>query len=144
MENNKIVMDLEPISRRLHCSIEKSIYQMIIDSGIQIRTLCGGKGTCGKCKLQVQKGERFFNSPSQTEMEMLKHDLQENWRLACQLKINSEKVDTIKKSKSPQFTIFLPDELLIEDFKILTSGITRKIKLFPNIHKLYVKVEKPT
>ncbi|MFW9770956.1 MAG: ASKHA domain-containing protein [Candidatus Thorarchaeota archaeon] len=144
MENNKIVMDLEPISRRLHCSIEKSIYQMIIDSGIQIRTLCGGKGTCGKCKLQIQKGQRFFNSPSQTEIEILKDGLKENWRLACQLKINSEKIELINESKSPQFTVFLPDELLIEDFKILTSGITRKIKLHPNIQKVYVRVERPT
>ncbi|MFX1233706.1 MAG: ASKHA domain-containing protein [Promethearchaeota archaeon] len=144
MENNKIVMDLEPISRRLHCSIEKSIYQMIIDSGIQIRTLCGGKGTCGKCKLQIQKGQRFFNSPSQTEIEILKDGLKENWRLACQLKINSEKIELINEFKSPQFTVFLPDELLIEDFKILTSGITRKIKLHPNIQKVYVRVERPT
>lgn len=137
-------MDLEPISRRLHCSIEKSIYQMIIDSGIQIRTLCGGKGTCGKCKIQIQKGESFFNSPSQAEVEMLKHDLKEDWRLACQLKINPEKIALINKSKSPQFTIFLPDELLIEDFKILTSGITKKIIPCPNIQKIHVNVVRPT
>jgi len=145
MENNDIIVDLEPLSRRIHFSKEKTIYQMIIDSGIQIRTLCGGNGTCGKCKLKIQKGEVFFNSPSQSETKILnQHELNEKLRLACQLKISPDKLELIKKSQPPQITIFLPEELLIEDFKILTSGITKEIELSPNIQKVHIKVKQAT
>lgn len=145
MENFNFILDLEPISRRLHFSKDKTIYQTIIDSGIQIRTLCGGQGTCGKCKLQIQKGKEFFNSPTQPEVKLLKHqDLNDHWRLACQLKINPNKIELLKNSALPQIIIFLPDELLIEDFKILTSGPTKETKFSPNIRKFHLQVDKPS
>ncbi|MFX0032077.1 MAG: ASKHA domain-containing protein [Candidatus Hodarchaeota archaeon] len=143
MENNDILVDLEPLSRRIHFTKEKTIYQIIIDSGIQIRTLCGGKGTCGKCKLKIQKGEVFFNSPSQAEIKLLnQHELKEKLRLACQIKINPDKLELIEKSPTPQITISLPEELLIEDFKILTSGIAKEIGLSPNIRKVHIRIKK--
>ncbi|MFX1268299.1 MAG: ASKHA domain-containing protein, partial [Promethearchaeota archaeon] len=113
-----------------------------IDSGIQIRTLCGGEGTCGKCKLQIKKGKEVLNSPSQSEMEILnKTELAEGWRLACQTKINEVKIKQLKLSKLPHVIIFLPEELLLEDFKILTSGIKKELKIIPNVKKFFINVE---
>ncbi|MBA7584160.1 hypothetical protein ES708_26113 [subsurface metagenome] len=43
----------------------------------------------------------------------------------------------------PQIRIFLPQELLVEDFKILTSGLNKGVSLNPNIKKLFVEVNKP-
>ncbi|MFX1590561.1 MAG: 2Fe-2S iron-sulfur cluster-binding protein, partial [Promethearchaeota archaeon] len=102
MENNNIniILDLEPISRRFYFPKEKTIYHVLIDSSIQIRTLCGGVGNCGKCKLQIKKGKEILNSPSQSEIEMLnKTELTEGWRLACQTKINEAKIKHLKLSK---------------------------------------------
>ncbi len=145
MENNSnnIILDLEPISRRLYFPKEKTIYDVLIDSGIQFRTLCGGVGTCGKCKLQINKGKEILNSPTQSEIEILNRtELAEGWRLACQTKINKTKIKQLKLSNPPQVIIFLPDELLIEDFKILTSGIKKEIKILPNVKKFCISVEK--
>ena len=140
--SNNIILDLEPISRRFYFPKEKTIYQLLIDSGIQIRTLCGGVGSCGKCKLQIKKGEEILNSPSQSEIEILNTtELAEGWRLACQTKINKAKIKQLKLSKSPQIIVFLPDELLIEDFKILTSGIKKEIRILPNVKKFFISVE---
>lgn len=140
--NNNIILDVEPISRRFYFPKEKSIYHFLIDSGIQIRTLCGGVGSCGKCKLQIKKGKEILNSPSQSEIEILSNtELAEDWRLACQTNINEAKLKHLKLSQPPQVTIFLPDELLIEDFKILTSGIKKEIRIFPNVKKFFISVE---
>ncbi|MFX0178884.1 MAG: ASKHA domain-containing protein [Candidatus Hodarchaeota archaeon] len=140
--NNNIILDLEPISRRFYFPKEKTLYHILIDSGIQIRTLCGGVGKCGKCKLQIKKGTEILNSYSQPEMEILnKTELTEDWRLACQTKINKAKIKQIKFSKPPHIIVFLPDELLIEDFKILTSGINKEIRIYPNVKKFFINVE---
>lgn len=145
MVNYDIILDLEPISRRFYFPKEKSFYQFLIDSGIQINTLCGGKGTCGKCRLQVKKGIEFLNKPSQSETELLGKDkLKENWRLACQTKIAPEKRKLLEKSPSLHLTIFLPEELLIEDFKILTNGVKKEILLIPNVKKVSITPEKPS
>ena len=145
MENHDIILDLEPLSRRFYFPKGKTVYQFLIDSGIQISTLCGGKGTCGKCRLQVKKGVQFLNKPSQSETELLgKENLKENWRLACQTKIVSQKRNLFEKSELPHLTLFLPDELLIEDFKILTNGIKKETLLIPNVKKVNIIVEKPS
>ncbi|MHA1702664.1 MAG: 2Fe-2S iron-sulfur cluster-binding protein, partial [Promethearchaeota archaeon] len=54
--NKNIVIDFEPISRRIYYSDNETIYHTLTKSGIRIKSLCGGKGTCGKCKLLIQKG----------------------------------------------------------------------------------------
>ncbi|MFW9947038.1 MAG: ASKHA domain-containing protein [Candidatus Odinarchaeota archaeon] len=140
--NNHIILDFEPISRRYYFPKEKTIYHVLTNSGIQIRTLCGGVGRCGKCKLQIKKGTEILNPHSQSEIEILnKTELKEGWRLACQTRINEAKIKQVKLSKPPHIIVFLPDELLIEDFKILTSGIKKEIKIFPNVKKFYISVE---
>ena len=146
MENyNNIILDFEPVSRRIHLFHDKSLYQMLIDSGIRINSLCGGKGSCGKCKVLVQKGLEFLTHPSNAELEFLdKDEIDQSWRLACQCRINSNKIEQIKQKPPPQFRIFLPYELLIEDFKILTSGLSKGVNLNPNIKKFFIQANIPS
>ena len=143
--SKKIIIDFEPISRRIYLSLEKNLYEILLKSGIRIRSLCGGKGTCGKCKVLVQKGKDFLNAPTEAEKKVLiDEELEKGWRLACQTKVNDEFVDMLKESQTPQFRIFLPEELVIEDFKILTSGISKGVNFKPAVKKLHVNVKKPS
>ncbi len=58
-----------------------NVMEMLIDKGINLPFVCGGKGTCGKCKIQVINGElpiteydkKFFSS----------QELETGFRLAC-------------------------------------------------------------
>lgn len=146
MENyNNIILDFEPVSRRIHLLHDITLYQMLIDSGIRISSLCGGIGSCGKCKVLIQKGLEFLNHPSNAELEFLeKGEIEKGWRLACQCRIDNNKIKQIKQKPTPQFRIFLPHELLIEDFKILTSGLSKGINLNPNIKKFFIQANKPS
>jgi len=142
--NSPIIIDFEPISRRLHYKENVNFYQLLVNSGIRIRSLCGGIGACGKCKLLVQQGNKYLNSPTESEKELLaKEEIGENFRLACQCYIVEDQIDLIKKHPQPQIRVFLPQEFLIEDFKILTSGLNKGINLNPNVKKVYIEVNKP-
>lgn len=144
-KDEKITINFEPISRRVFLSIDKSLYETLVKIGINIKSLCGGLGTCGKCRLLVQKGNRFFNPPTNAEKKFINEkDLEKGYRLACQTRINKNFIQKLEESNAPQFRVFLPDELLFEDFKILTSGINKGVKLNPAIKKIFVEVKKPT
>ncbi len=145
IKDNSFLIDFEPISRRLSVSKESSIYEILTEINIPIRTICGGLGKCGKCKILVQKGHKYLNSPTNIERNLISEtEIQNGWRLACETrtKINNniQKID----DKTPQIRIFLPNQLLLEDFKILTSGISKVITLQPTIKKLYLEVIKPS
>ncbi len=146
MNNNnfKITIDFEPISRRLYYAKDENLYKLLINSGIRVRSLCGGLGTCGKCKIMVQKGNKYLNSLTDSEKTFLTTaELNESWRLACQCRIAENQIPLLETLQPPQIRIFLPQELLVEDFKILTSGINNGVSLNPNVKKVFVEVNKP-
>jgi len=47
--NNRIIIDFEPISRRVYLQEDKTLYEILTNLNIPIQTICGGSGTCGKC-----------------------------------------------------------------------------------------------
>jgi uncharacterized 2Fe-2S/4Fe-4S cluster protein (DUF4445 family) len=143
-KDRKIILDFEPISRRILYADDLSIYDALAHAGVRISSLCGGKGTCGKCKVLIQKGSQHLKDPSNSELEKLtKDEIENGWRLACQVKLDPIKIEK-SRSDPVEIRIFLPDEILIEDFKILTSGVEKRIELLPNIKKFHLNVKKPS
>ncbi|MBN1800926.1 MAG: DUF4445 domain-containing protein [Candidatus Lokiarchaeota archaeon] len=142
--NKNIIIDFEPISRRVFLSGRKTAFELLHEIGISIKSFCGGKGSCGKCKVLVEKGLEYTNQSTASEKKNLSvEELKDGWRLACQCVINGEiNANTIKGPQKVR--IYLPDELLLEDFNILTSGINREIKINPTIKKIYIKVDEPS
>jgi uncharacterized 2Fe-2S/4Fe-4S cluster protein (DUF4445 family) len=144
-KEKNVIVDFEPLSRRALILPDKNIYELLINSGIFIRSLCGGLGTCGKCKILVQKGQSYLNQPTKIELETFsKDELSKGWRLACQTRVNYESMEALKDQTPPHFRVFLPEELLYEDFKILTSGLNKGVKIYPNIKKVFLQLEKPS
>lgn len=139
----KIVVDFEPISRRIVVTERKSIYKLLQDAGIHISSLCGAKGSCGKCKILVESGPESLSSPTDTELNRLRpQELEKGWRLACECDVTDENADLVSESLL-KVRIYLPDDLLLEDFKILTSGTDEGVMLDPAVKKLFLKVQKP-
>jgi uncharacterized 2Fe-2S/4Fe-4S cluster protein (DUF4445 family) len=93
----------------------------------------------------IQSGKEFFILPTSAEKKFIdKSDLEYGWRLACQVKIDTKKLQLLEKTELPEFRIFLPNELLLEDFKILTSGMGKGVNLLPAIKKYYLILDKPS
>ncbi len=145
LDKSEILIDFEPISRRVFLEPEKTLYQNLIKAGIPARSLCGGKGLCGKCKVKIQTNHSFFNDPTDAEKKILNNnELNEGWRLACQATIKMDRINTLKELKAPQLRVLLPEEFLVEDFKILVEGATKRINVNPAIEKTYLEVEQPS
>src|SRR5690606_7051460 len=49
---------------------------------------CGGKGTCGSCKVKLLKGELAVDEIQQQKLNKL--NLAGNWRLACFCKVETD------------------------------------------------------
>ena len=50
-------IDFEPIGRRAHCEAGLTVLEIAHRAGVQLAAVCGGKGTCGQCKVQYPRGE---------------------------------------------------------------------------------------
>lgn len=63
-------------------SKEKSLAELSDKMGIKLKTSCGCKGKCGKCKVQIISGD--LNKPTKEEEKLLKaKELEKGVRLAC-------------------------------------------------------------
>lgn len=145
LKSKNILIDFEPLSRRVLLTSDISVYDLLSELSIPIRSICGGAGTCGKCKLLIQKGKDYLTPPSKVEKSFVdQEELKEGWRLACQSRIDMKKLQSLEKVPTPQFRIFLPNELILDDFNILTSGMNKEVRLHPMVKKYYMEVNKPS
>lgn len=66
-----------------------SLLEILNTAGVQLRSGCGGVGTCGLCRIQIVSGET--ERPTVTEKKRLTADqLQQEIRLACQVRAQQD------------------------------------------------------
>ncbi len=110
-----------------HAPAHTTLFNAANWAGLAIDSTCGGKGTCGKCKVQVTQGafpvhdsdHRYF-SPS---------DLDQGWRLSCCAHIESDCVVEVPR--------------LMTSPKAATLGYGRHVILDPHTHKLHLQLSPP-
>ncbi|MHA1272022.1 MAG: ASKHA domain-containing protein [Promethearchaeota archaeon] len=140
----EIKIAFEPISKRVSLIKGSTIYDLLKSINIRISSICGGAGTCGKCKILVQKGLSYLNEPTKAEKNHISiKDLNTGWRLACQTEVLNNKIDLLKKLSKPQLRIFLPEELILENFIILESVLREKLEKNPTVRKIFLQIKKP-
>lgn len=104
-----------------------NLLQFLRDNSIEISTPCGGKGTCGKCRVLVQGLQGI---PSDKERELLgNRALEKGYRLACYNNITSDIDIYIDNEKREAF--------------IVTSGREREINFLPVVSKKYIELTRP-
>ena len=96
--------------------------------GLPIDSTCGGRGTCGKCKVQVLAGDAPV-TPSDRK-QLRPDELETGWRLSCQAKVYQ---DT---------TVNVPELLRVP--KAATMGVNRLVLLDPNVRKVFLELSEPT
>ncbi len=76
-------IDFEPVGRRGECQRNESLLASARRLGVGISSVCGGKGTCHSCRVQILRGTASKPTPSEREV-FTAQELKEGWRLACQ------------------------------------------------------------
>ncbi|RLI76114.1 ferredoxin [Archaeoglobales archaeon] len=111
-----------PSGKRVEVDKGTNILSAAQEIGEGIRSLCGGKGGCGKCKVIVKKGEVKKNE--ETHEKFIKGDEEkEGYILACQSYLLSDA------------EIFIPPESRLEKQQILTEFLVSEKELSPIIKK---------
>lgn len=65
-----------------------TILTTLSNNGVYLPSACGGGGTCGMCKCQVDEGGGSI-LPTETSF-FTRKEQQQNWRLGCQVKVRED------------------------------------------------------
>jgi len=82
MSQDACFVDFEPIGRRATCQPGTDLLTIARNVGIGIASVCGGAGTCGRCRVRIISGN--VSPLSDTEKRTLHGRADEGLRLACQ------------------------------------------------------------
>lgn len=112
---NKYRIEFVPAGRRGYSDDNRTLLEVSVVLGLQISSLCGGKGTCRRCKIKIIDG---LVSPPATleETSLSAQELNDGFRLACQAYPLSDcRIDVPTESLSaPQRTQIEGEELTID------------------------------
>lgn len=105
----------------------RSLLSTLMEEKIFIPSACGGRGSCGLCKVKVEKGGGEYLP---TELSWIgKDEMKQNIRLSCQLKVKEE------------LSIRIPDELFrVKEFRGRVESI---VNLTHDIKGLRFRLEEP-
>jgi uncharacterized 2Fe-2S/4Fe-4S cluster protein (DUF4445 family) len=108
-------IEFQPLGLRDRFPAEQSILDCARRLGIDLVSLCGGKGTCGKCKIQIVGGD--VSEPSQKERAKLSDaEISQGYRLACQTYAASDLVLSV-----PAESLSAPQRLQVEGLEVSVS-----------------------
>lgn len=66
---------------RIPISSHKSVLELMVEHSHALPSICGGRGTCGKCKIQIVEGNLPITKADEIYFD--KKEIDEGFRLAC-------------------------------------------------------------
>ena len=124
-------IDFEPVGRRGQCTAKQSLLECAHQLGVELVSLCGGKGTCGRCKVQVLSGKH--TQPTSDEREALSpSELEQGYRLACQ----AHPLEDCK--------VHIPTESLTAPQRTQVEGLEVNIRPDPAVISYHVEMDSPS
>ncbi len=105
--------------------------EAVRELGVELRSACGGKGACGKCRVKTESGGEDLSSPTDKEKKILKNELNSSYRLACCAVINAP------------ISVMIPEESLPAKSVILVEGECVPFTMDPAVNKYHVDMTAP-
>jgi len=124
-------IDFEPVGRRGECQNNESLLACARRLGVGISSVCGGKGTCHSCKIQILSGTVSKPTPNEKEA-FTSQELKEGWHLACQTYPLSDCKLTV------------PPESMTTTQRVQVEGLEIKVPLEPPVRAYHLKMEAPS
>lgn len=133
LKDTKIEVVFHPYGNRKKLTPGMTAMDAAKTLGVDISSLCGGKGTCGKCKVRIQKGVEGLNPLTEKELKLLsKEEASKSIRLACQVQLT---LPTI---------VFVPERSRVGKQRLQTEGLEVPVKPSPLARKYFVRMSPPT
>jgi uncharacterized 2Fe-2S/4Fe-4S cluster protein (DUF4445 family) len=120
----------EPFGVTTRAEAGDTLLQAAQAAGVEIESVCGGRGTCAKCKVIASHG---LAEPSSLEQRnLIQSELAQGYRLACQALI----VDDVE--------VVVPEESRRARVSILAEGVQNKLANDPWVRRHQLKVPAPS
>ena len=127
-----VIVIFEPEGRRVRVALGTTIFQAASEAGVGIRSECGGKGACGKCKVVVRDRNAVTELTGAEVEHLSSGEIDSGYRLACRA--------ILKKN----ITVIVPQESRIGVRKIQITGLERPVPLNPSVRKFHIALPKPS
>lgn len=124
-------VELEPIGRRVEIPAGYTLLQAAQAAGVDLTAVCGGTGTCGRCRVRIVEG-RMNRPTAAEELALTYQERAAGVRLACQaVPLGDVKVD-------------VPPESLATAQRLQLEGEQEAIELQPAVVPLDVEMAAAT
>jgi uncharacterized 2Fe-2S/4Fe-4S cluster protein (DUF4445 family) len=124
----KLEVTYLPYERTTRVPAGTSVFSAAHWIGLPIDSTCGGRGTCGKCKVRVVHGAA---DPQDADHRLLRpSEIADGWRLSCQAHVYED------------MTCEVPQLLRVP--KAATMGLGRLVILDPNVRKVFLALDEPS
>src|SRR3989339_2095337 len=125
MKKFKVVF--QPEGKKVSALPGITIAALAAENGVRLEVPCGAVGKCGKCRVEVSKGEGVVPPDAEETALLSKEEIAKGIRLACRTKISGDAV------------ISIPRTSRLQTQKILDIGIQTEVKLAPAVKKIFFK-----
>ncbi|MBJ2191888.1 MAG: NADH:ubiquinone reductase (Na(+)-transporting) subunit F [Muribaculaceae bacterium] len=88
VNSGEVAISINEGKKMIHAEGGKSLLATLGENGVHLSSACGGKGSCGQCKLQVTSGGGDM-LPTEA-VHFTRREIKDNWRLGCQVKVKGD------------------------------------------------------
>jgi uncharacterized 2Fe-2S/4Fe-4S cluster protein (DUF4445 family) len=121
----------EPLGKYVECLISSTILHCARKTGIELISICGGKGSCGHCLVQIIDGN--VSPVDEEERKLLAPEmLDKGYRLACRARLQGD------------CRIYIPLQSLSSLQRIQVEGEEISVKLEPVATTCTVRMSSPS
>lgn len=124
-------IDFEPIGKRVDVAPGTNLLDAARQAGIGLASVCGGEGTCGRCRVTIMSGS--VTPPVDADRRFLSQlELTSGQRLACRCQIYSD------------VKVQVPKASLVTDQRLQVSGVARQMQIEAAVHAYEIEAPEPT
>lgn len=128
MTDNRLVeLEVEPNGAKLDARKGTRLLDALNTIGVAVRSECGGKGICGKCKVIIKHPSSFIEV-GDWNGDLSRSELKSGYRLACQCKVESDA------------SVYVPEESRLTPRQFLIEGTERSVTVESAIRKVFLHV----
>ncbi len=125
-------IDFEPIGTRLICEEPILLRDAAARAGVSLKSVCGGKTTCGKCLVRVSGGTALSPATEAERLLLSEAEIAAGFRQACRTLV------------SGNVSVYVPPTSLTEEQKLQVEGTETPTEVDPVVRKFYVAVPPAT
>jgi uncharacterized 2Fe-2S/4Fe-4S cluster protein (DUF4445 family) len=126
-----------PEGKNIEVEENTTVMQAAAKAGVYVNTICGGKGVCGKCRVQVIAGKA--NPGKQAIALLTKDEIDDSYVLACQTRVQ----DNLEVVIPPESRLEAEQILLTDTFTSEAASI-ESAHFEPLVQKIYLELQEPS